>query len=269
MITIITPPAKFMAAHNFIPYTISSDNTAQPNFNFVVDVNEVSGTSNPLARLVFPLQQGTSQVTFDIGNVVENYVQNDFLNATSALLAANTNSRLKYFCQFRELYDVSGIPTLSGVLVSDPTTPSASSYKVATNAIFDFETYSASAYTGLNVSGFGFLNQTLSVDEQITPSQNRILTFFDPNRIVTKITLTADGIGSVDIPYGALPSEENLFNINAGKFLFDLCGTISTVCSIAYLTQLGFSSLSTTGVNVCDNEKCPNRYTPATHIVKK
>ena len=70
MITIITAPNKFMGANNFIPYTISSNNTTEDNFNFVIDVNETGGTNNPLARLVYPAQPSSSQLTFDIGSVI-------------------------------------------------------------------------------------------------------------------------------------------------------------------------------------------------------
>jgi hypothetical protein len=215
-----------MAAYNQIPYTVSSNNTAQPNFNFIVDVNETGGTNNPLARLKYPAQPSSSQLTFDVGNVVKNYVSFDFGNALAARIAANTRSRLNYFVQFRELYDVSGIPTLSGVLASDPATPSSSVFKLGSNAIFDFEDYTPTAYRNCDVSGFGFLNDDLSVSEQIEPTQNRILTFFDPNRVVTKIQLSANGIGSVDYNV-TLPANEYLFNINAGKYLFDLYPAIS------------------------------------------
>lgn len=218
MITILSAPNKFMAAHNFIPYTISSDNTSQPNFNFVIDVNETGGASNPLARLIYPKQPSVNTLTFDVGSVLKNYVRYDFLNATEdPLIYANTNSRVKYFCEFRELYDVSGTPTLSGVLASNPTTPSSTVYNVATNAVFDFEDYSPLAYANCNVSGFGFLNATLTEKEEINLDQYRVLTFFDPNRVVTAIKVTANGIGPVTMPI-VLPTNEFLFNINGNIF---------------------------------------------------
>lgn len=225
-ITILSSPGP-MAAYNQIPYTVSSNMTSQPNFNYIIDVNEIGGTNNPLARLKYPVQPSSSQLTFDVGNVVKNYVSFDFGNALAARIAANTRSRINYYVEFRELYDnVSGIPTLSGVLASSPTSPNSSNFKLATNAIFDFEDYSPTAYIDCNVSGFGFLNANLSVSEQIEPTQNRILTFFDPNRVVTKIQLSANGIGSVEYNV-TLPANEYLFNINAGKYLFDLYPAIS------------------------------------------
>ena len=225
-ITILSSPGP-MAAYNQIPYTVSSNMTSQPNFNYIIDVNEIGGTNNPLARLKYPVQPSSSELTFDVGNVVKNYVSFDFGNALAARIAANTRSRINYYVEFRELYDnVSGIPTLSGVLASSPTSPNSSNFKLATNAIFDFEDYSTTAYIDCNVSGFGFLNANLSVSEQIEPTQNRILTFFDPNRVVTKIQLSANGIGSVEYNV-TLPANEYLFNINAGKYLFDLYPAIS------------------------------------------
>lgn len=224
-ITILSSPGP-MAAYNQIPYTVSSNMTSQPNFNFIVDVNEIGGTNNPLARLKYPVQPSSSELTFDVGNVLKNYVSFDFGNALAARIAANTRSRINYYVEFRELYDVSGIPTLSGVLATSPTSPNSSNFKLATNAIFDFEDYSPTAYIDCNVSGFGFLNANLSVSEQIEPTQNRILTFFDPNRVVTKIQLSANGIGSVEYNV-TLPANEYLFNINAGKYLFDLYPAIS------------------------------------------
>lgn len=62
-ITILSSPNQFMAAYNQIPYTVSSNNTAQPNFNYIVDVNETNGTNNPLARLKYPAQPSSSQLT--------------------------------------------------------------------------------------------------------------------------------------------------------------------------------------------------------------
>ena len=92
-ITILSSPNQFMAAYNQIPYTVSSNNTAQPNFNYIVDVNETNGTNNPLARLKYPAQPSSSQLTFDVGNVVKNYVSYDF-DSSAFTLMANPKSRL-------------------------------------------------------------------------------------------------------------------------------------------------------------------------------
>jgi hypothetical protein len=224
-ITIISTPNQFMAAYNQVAYTVSSNNTAQPNFNFIVDVNETSGANNPLARLKYPVQPSSAQLQFDVGNVIKNYVSYDFFNATGTLYAPNLNSRIKHYLDFRELYDVSGIPTLSSVLISSPTTPSTSSFKWGGNTIFDFEDFSADAYYDLRVENHGFLNTQLSVGEKIIPSQNKILSFFDPNRVVERISLlTGAGYSFIFTP----TTREYLYNINAGKFLLDTGGQSST-----------------------------------------
>jgi hypothetical protein len=236
-ITITSSPNAFIGAFNQVPYTISSTNTAQPNFYFVIDVMETSGANNPLARLKYPAQPGVTTLTFDIGNVLKNYVSYDFLNASAAYVAANTNSRLKYYCEFRELYDIAGVPTLSAVLVSDPTTPSTSSFKYATNAIFDFEDFTPTSYINTNVSGFGYLNATTSSFENIEATQNKILTFFDPGRIAAKIVLLSGSTFSQSI---TLPAKEHLFNINAGKWILDTSGL--TLAMGTYVVQVQTSA---------------------------
>lgn len=236
-ITKTTVPDNFIGAFNQVVYTISSNNTAQPNFNFIVDIKETT-TSTLLARLKYPAQPGVTTLTFDIGDVLRNSVSYDFLNAQAAYVAANTNSRLKYYVEFRELFDNgSGVPTLSGVLASDPATPSASSYKFASNAIFDFEDFTPTSYANCNVSGFGYLNANTSAFENIEASQNKILTFFDPNRIAAKIVLLSGSTFSQSI---SLPAKEHLFNINAGKWILDTSGL--TLAMGTYVVQVQTSA---------------------------
>ena len=236
-ITKTTVPNDFIGAFNQVVYTISSNNTAQPNFNFIVDIKETT-TSTLLARLKYPAQPGVTTLTFDIGDVLRNSVSYDFLNAQAAYVAANTNSRLKYYVEFRELFDNgSGVPTLSGVLASDPATPSASSYKFASNAIFDFEDFTPTSYANCNVSGFGYLNANTSAFENIEASQNKILTFFDPNRIAAKIVLLSGSTFSQSI---SLPAKEHLFNINAGKWILDTSGL--TLAMGTYVVQVQTSA---------------------------
>lgn len=225
MITLISVPNKFMAAHNQIAYTISSDNTSESNFNFVVDVNELAGSSNPIARLVYPKQVGTDQINLDIGSVLKNYTQCDALNVFALNYDPNMNSRVRYYCEFRELYDVSGIPTLSSVLISDPTTPSGVDFKVAGNAIFDFEEFFPNAYIDSRVDASGFLNYDLSIPETINLDQHRILTLLDPNQVATNIEVNISGCSTLIVGISYL-LDEWLYNINAGKFIFDqLTGT--------------------------------------------
>lgn len=236
-ITKITVPNDFIGAFNQVPYTISSNNTAQPNFYFVVDIMETGGLNNPLARLKYPVQPSSSQITFDVSSVLKNYVSYDVLNAQASYVAANTNSRLKYYVEFRELYDVAGVPTLSSVLASDPAAPSTSVFKYATNAIYDFETFTPTSYINSNVSGFGFLNANLATNENIEITQNRILTFFDPNRLAAKVVLLS---GTTFTQLITLPAKEYLFNINAGKWILD--ASAITLANGTYTIQVQTSA---------------------------
>ena len=264
-ITIISTPNQFMAAYNQVAYEVSSNNTAQPNFNFIVDVNQTSGTNNPLARLKYPVQPSSAQLQFDVGNVIKNYVSFDFFNATGTLFAPNLNSRLKYYVDFRELYDVSGIPTLSGILASNPTTPSSSSFRWGGNSIFDFEDFSGTAYYDLRVENYGFLNTKLIAPEQIVKTQNKVLTFFDPNRLVKYFNLRIKASDYlVEI---TKTTQEFLYNINVGKYLLDLSGlTIDTSYQIDLLTE-SFVSLATFKFN--NEPECSQYETVRLHWMNK
>jgi hypothetical protein len=234
-ITIITSPNAFMAAFNQVPYTVSSNNTAQPNFNFIVDVNQTSGTNNPLARLKYPVQPSSAQLTFDIGNVLENYVSYDFNNVVGDV-GTNTNSRLKYFVQFRELYDVSGIPTLTSVLASSPSAPSASIFNFAGNAIFDFEDFTPTAYRNKDVATVGYLSN--SGTERINSNEERFLYWFDPLRLVVTVRYI-DSLGNaVETISITLTALEHLFNIKAGKYAQDTIIAAGGILTDRYTVQL-------------------------------
>lgn len=213
-ITILSSPNQFMAAYNQVPYTVSSNNTSQPNFNFIVDVNETNGTNNPLARLKYPAQPSSSQLTLDIGSVLKNYVSYDF-DPNSFVVMANPKSRLNYFIQFRELYDnASGIPTLSGVLASDPPTPSSSVFKLAANAIFDFEEFTPNSYVDKEILAYGFLNY--QGKEDIAPNQRRILSWFDKTRAAYFVEIGYNSGGLTPV------LTENISPLPANEYLFSL-----------------------------------------------
>jgi hypothetical protein len=233
-ITIITTPNEFMAAYNQVPYTVSSNNTAQPNFNFIVDVNQTSGTNNPLARLKYPVQPSSAQLQFDIGNVLKNYVSYDFNNVVGNV-GTNTNSRLKYFVQFRELYDVSGVPTLSGVLASNPTAPSATIFKFAANAIFDFEDFTPTAYRNKDVATIGYLSN--SGTERINSNEERFLYWFDPLRLVVTVRYVDSNNISEDVSI-SLTAQEHLFSTRAGKYAQDVIINAGLDLTNTYKVQL-------------------------------
>ena len=135
---------------------------------------------------------------------------------------------LKYFIQFRELYDVSGVPTLSGVLASNPTTPSSTSFNFAGNGIFDFEDYTSLAYRNLNVSGFGYLSNAGST-ERIESNQEKFLYWLDPSQAVKFIKYT--GANGDVVTAVTLTANEYLFNTRAGKYAQDtlIAGGISII----------------------------------------
>ena len=129
---------------------------------------------------------------------------------------ANPKSRLNYFVQFRELYDnASGVPTLSGVLASDPPTPSSSVFKLAANAIFDFEEFNPNSFVDKQVLAYGFLN--FQGKENIALNQRRILSWFDKTRVVNYIGIGYNSGGLtpvITIEAAPLTANEYLFSLD-------------------------------------------------------
>lgn len=193
-ITLTSVPPKLVAAHNHVLYTIQSSNTAQPNFNFVIDVRQV-GVTDIVSRLKYPVQPSSSSITIDIGPVLKNLVSYDFIDAallgSGTVYDANENSRVKYYCEFREEYDIAGVPTLSLVLASDPTSPSSSNFKMAANAIMDFEDFSASGYINMDITQTTNLLNYVDNDIQysVRPGDYLGLTYLDRNVLINALTV--------------------------------------------------------------------------------
>lgn len=263
-ITLVTIPPRFNAAFNQIAYTISSNNTAQPNFNFIIDVKLTGGTL--LSRLKFPVQPSSNQLTFDVGPVLQNQVTHDLSNVTAAIIAANTNSRANFYCEFRELYDVAGVPTLSAVLASDPTTPSATSFKVAYNAIFDFEDYSPSAFINTyRINNNGFMNSATVENFIIAPDQYKTLSFFDPDRLVNNVQVLTGAGGTTVLTEAA---NEYLFNINAATYLISALGL--TITDNQYTIKLRTAANVVLATYVIDiDTNCSNYETVRLHWMNK
>ena len=222
-ITVTTPPQSVQPAHNEIDYAISSTSTAQPNFYFVADVN-VSGQTNPVARLIFPKQPSVTTLTLNVASVLKNYLSFDFTNIISLLsfIVANTNSRAKYYVEFRELYDISSVPTLSAVLA---TSPSSGTYQ-ATNAIFDFEDWTNNVLDSYNVNSGIWLNQN-SFNNYIQAEQEIVLSYYDPGLAAVFVRVTtynsAGGtIATSNIEDIVPVSGEFLYNMPSGARLFTL-----------------------------------------------
>ncbi len=92
-ITVNSEPAEHGAGYNQLVFDVTSTQTAQPNFNFVIDVY-VGGVR--VNRQLYPKQPASSSLKVDVSPVVRNYLSADFLNASSTLLSANTSSRCPY-----------------------------------------------------------------------------------------------------------------------------------------------------------------------------
>ncbi|MEI6190508.1 MAG: hypothetical protein WCP61_08815 [Chitinophagia bacterium] len=208
-ITKITVPNQISSANNQVIYKISSTNTAQPNFNFVADVT-VSGYSGIAARLKYPVQPSSTQLQFDIGNVLKNYVSINFVNSIGSDITGAFNTTAQYFVDFREQYDVSGIATITGISTTDP----ASGYRQAINTVFDFPEFSANILDSYDVSVGAWL--TSRVANKWKLGEQKILTFLDKNRTVNAWAIE-DSNGGTSSGALSLPTACNVFNIDFVK----------------------------------------------------
>lgn len=221
-ITVISSPNQISSAFNQMLYLISSNNTTQPNFNFVADVY-VSGYVNASgdaiqARLRYPVQPNSTQLQFDIGNVIKNYVQHDFIDSFGTLIQANWRSTANYYVQFGEVYDVSGVPTLYQNLTRNPT----SGYKQGINSIFDFQQFTTNILDTYDVSNGKFLNT--SYKQYYKASEQKLLTFLDKNRIIDNWIISfKDSSGSeFDTQTGliTLPTNNIKFNLDLKSMFY-------------------------------------------------
>jgi len=172
-ITINNTPATHSAAYNQIVFDVSSNNTANTGFNFLIDVY-VGGVR--VNRQLYPKQPGTNKLLVDLSPVIKNFVQYDFLNA-SAFFSYNTNSKAEYYVQFGEAYtDASGILQLYPDLARSPSSGSRYAY----NAVFDFEDFSKNRFEQLDVAS-GFVLQDSNMKSYCGPNQLKTVTYFAPN----------------------------------------------------------------------------------------
>ncbi len=208
-ITKITVPNQISSANNQVIYKISSSNTAQPNFNFVADVT-VSGYGGIAARLKYPVQPSSTQLQFDIGNVLKNYVSINFINSFGSDITGAFNTTAQYFVDFREQYDVSGIATITGISTTDP----ASGYRQAINSVFDFQQFSLNILDSWDVSAGKFLNSTAL--SKWKTGQKKLLTFLDKNRIIDGWAIE-DSNGGTALGSLSLAAEANVFNVDFSK----------------------------------------------------
>ena len=215
-ITFITSPNDWQNAYNEIVFNVSSNNSTQPNFQFLVDVN-VSGQTNPVARLTYPKQVGVGTINLDVANVIKDYVTYDFGSFNVSGVLSCNNSVAKFWLQFGEIYDnVSGVPVIYPNLAQYGTSGTP---KNSSNAIFDFLDWSKTAFNPSNLlssSNKVSLNQN-TYTPSIRANQQMWLSFFQLSNLIDNVDISFYNYSNVfidnRIAYPALVSGITSFNI--------------------------------------------------------
>lgn len=70
-------PNNWQNVYNEMVFGLESTNATAAGFQFLVDIN-VSGQTNPVARLTYPKQPGINTIDVDVSEVLRNYVSYDF-----------------------------------------------------------------------------------------------------------------------------------------------------------------------------------------------
>ena len=235
-INIISNPNSVVSAFNQMAFNVSSTQAGQSNFNFIADVY-VSGINTAVSRIAIPKQPSVNTCLIDASPILKNYVKNDFFNVNTNInyCEPNLNSRVKYYVQFGELYDVSGVPTIYDNLRRFPTSGS----NTAVNSIFGFEQFNTNVWDGYEVSGFGFLTE---IPERITIEQGQELrlSFYDPNNVIRY--LYVDYIYEDAIIANKI-SGEFLYNVNVKSLLgqgapYQTIGTHTITLANSFVTEV-------------------------------
>ena len=108
MITIENRPNYYSPVYNEHIFICSSTNVTQPNFKYLVDIYDTSGTL--LVSLKQPPNPSNGFLVFDAHRIIESYVSYDFTPGQYGFLQ-NTNSYKGYYIKFGEDYLVSGTLT--------------------------------------------------------------------------------------------------------------------------------------------------------------
>ena len=182
-------PNNWQNVYNELVFGLESTNASAAGFQFLVDIN-VSGQTNPVARLTFPKQPGVDTVDVDVSEVLRNYVTYDFQSYNSSGIKHCTSSKVDYWVEFGEVRNnASGIPTIYPNLNNYY---SSGSNAHSTNAIFDFLDWSKTAFTDLNIgppeSSLRTLNQT-TYQERLRQGEERFLTVFDREGLFVNINV--------------------------------------------------------------------------------
>lgn len=103
-ITIHANPKDFAPIYNKMEYLISSTNTAEPNFAYLVDIY-INGSSTKTVRLRIPVRPSDSKGKVDIHRVLESALTSNVGSPTgTAGTYEAANSSLSYVVKFGEEY---------------------------------------------------------------------------------------------------------------------------------------------------------------------
>lgn len=143
-ITVYNTPASYAPAYNQMIFTLSSTNSAQPNFRYIADIY-VNGSSE-YTRLEVGKNPTNSYGTFDVSGIIQNFLSRDADDNTTTFKTC-PNSIVYYQVKFGEQYGASsGITNYTNL-----TTSSGYAY----NGVFDslsFLNYSINTYVLQNTS---------------------------------------------------------------------------------------------------------------------
>lgn len=226
-ISIISNPSNWASAFNDMAFNVSSNNSLASGFQFLVDIN-VSGQTNPVARLIYPKQPNSGTIQFDISEVVQNYVSYD-LSTSFATRGVQllTLPRIPYWVDFGEITNnASGIPTVASGLSSFG---SSGSPKYGTNAAFEFLVWNASAYENYALASGNqkSLNQETFI-ESIERTQQRVLQFFDVSGRISEYNCTIYNEVGSDLfgTTSALTPASGIVSLNVGHTAWSNMGSM-------------------------------------------
>jgi hypothetical protein len=100
-ITILQEPTTPGPVFNDQNWMVSSNNTAQPNFQFIAEVYSAGGTL--LCKLKRPIETGTTKGWFSLGRIIEAYLSYNFAY-NEIVSSQNLSSYYRYYIKFGEEY---------------------------------------------------------------------------------------------------------------------------------------------------------------------
>jgi hypothetical protein len=150
-ITIVSSPSLYQPVYNPFYWNITSSNSSQPNFRFVVDIFTGSTASTYVSRLrILPRPGGSANCIVSPARVLESFISYD-INAYSAIGGIPTsNEILNYTLSFGEEYGATatGTTTYPNLKQSSGLTWNAVvPYTILSPSVFKYTDYVLSAAT--------------------------------------------------------------------------------------------------------------------------